>query len=285
MGIQSTIEAASHTLSPSTRRVAEVIKSTPSVVLTHTISQLAVMCTTSEASVVRFCRAIGLDGYVQLRLELATELGKESVQFKEPMDYGQDIADGSLQEIAARVASLEMLAIEETVERLDFDALDRVANAVDGAKRIVLFGVGASHFIAQDLQHKLLRIGRNAFASSDAHEAWAAASLLEPGTVAIGFSHLGRTAETTQFLSIARDCGAQTFAITSVRGSPLTEVAQESLFTEVRETPFRAGAMASRIAQLVLVDCLFLGIARLRRDETVEALRRTREATNPAREP
>ena len=283
MGIQSAIEAASHTLSPSTRRVADVIKASPAVVLSHTISQLAVMCETSEASVVRFCRAIGLNGYVQLRLKLATELGKESVQSKEPIDYGQDIADGSLQEIVATVSSLEMLAIEETVGRLDFDVLERIVKAMDEAKRIVLFGVGASQFSALDLHDKLFRIGRNAYSFGDAHEAWVGASLLDADCVAVAFSHRGQTAATVQFLTIAQQYGARTVAITSVSDSPITTVAHERLFTEVRETPFRAGAMASRIAQLAIVDCLFLGVARSRYDQTVEALRRTREAIRPIR--
>jgi DNA-binding MurR/RpiR family transcriptional regulator len=284
MSIQSTIEAIASTLSPSTRRIAEAIREDPSIVLRNTISELAVECHTSEASVVRFCQAIGMSGYSQLKIDLATELGREFAQFGDSLSYGSDIVEtDSLQDMALKISTLEILAIQETVAKLDFAELARVVSAMDAADRAILFGVGASHFIAEDLQHKLFRIGRNAFALNDAHEAWAGASLLSPQTVAIGFSHSGETVETVNFLRVARAGGAFTVAITSVPESSLVKEAEVSLFTEVRETAFRAGAMVSRIAQLAVVDCLFAGIAQSRFGETVDALKKTRDATRGAR--
>jgi len=286
MGIQSTIESSLRSLSPAVRRVAETIRDDPSVVLTRTITELAAACDTSVASVVRFCRAIGLQGYAQLRMALATELGKESAQFGSAMTLGAEIArSDTLQEMASKVASLEMLAIEETVSALDYGALDRVVAALDRAQRILLFGVGASHFVAQDLHHKLFRIGRNAFLMSDAHEAWSAASLPPPNTVAIGFSHSGETADTVKYLDTARRHGALAVGVTSADQSPLARAADEVLLARARESPLRAGAMVSRIAQLALVDCLFLGVARLRYEETIGALEVTRAITHPETKP
>lgn len=283
MGVQSTIEATIATLSPSLARVAGAVREDPSLVLDKTISELAEQCGTSVASVVRFCRAIGLSGYAQLRMALATELGKESAQFSTGA-FGADIAaEDSLAAAASKIAQLEILAIEETIARLDYAALERAVDLLDGSERILLYGVGASQFVAQDLGHKLLRIGRPAFTLNDPHEARAAAALPSPGTVAVGFSHLGETHETVEFLDVARGAGARTAGLTSAKTSTLAELVDVALFTEVRETMFRAGAMVSRIAQLAVVDCLFTGVAQRRYDETVEALRVTREVTRRAR--
>lgn len=282
MGIQSTIEASSDKLTPAMERVASVIRHNPSVVLDMTISDLAAACRTSVATVVRFCRMLGLSGYAQLRMSLATELGREAAQFGGGITLGAEIArSDTLQEMASKLASLEMLAIEETVTSLDFDALGRVVAALDSANRILLFGIGASHFVAQDLQHKLFRIGRNAFLLADSHEAWSAALLSPAGTVALGFSHSGSTADTVRYLEIAREAGALTVAVTGSPGSPLAEAAQERLISHARESRLRAGAMVSRIAQLAIVDCLFLGVARQSYDDTVNALLRTRDVTHP----
>ena len=282
MGIQSRIEASAHGFSPAMRRIADALRQNPAIVREMTISELAASCGTSVASVVRFCRAVGLSGYAELRMALATELGKESAQFGATLTLGAEIAQSdSLKEMAAKVASLEMLAIEETVAALDFRALGRIVSALDKAQRILLFGIGASQFVAQDLHHKLFRIGRNAFLMSDAHEAWSAALLSPKGTVAIGFSHSGATADTVQFLDLARESGALTVAVTSVEESALARAAQERLITHARESALRAGAMVSRIAQLAVVDCLFLGVARLRYDQTIDALKRTRDVTHP----
>ena len=283
MSIQSTIEASISTLTPSLARVATAVRDDPQLVLVKTINQLADDCDTSVASVVRFCQAIGLNGYAQLRMELAGELGKESAQFGS-MAFGADISQSdTLIEGAAKIAQLEILAIDESISRLDYGRLADAVDAIDGAERILLYGVGASQFVAQDLGHKLMRIGRTAFALSDPHVALAAAALPIPGTVALGFSHLGETRETCDFLRTATENGAATVGLTGVKGSTLDRLVDIALFTEVRETTFRAAAMVSRIAQLAVVDCLFVGVAQRRYPDTVEALRRTREATRPAR--
>lgn len=284
MGIQSSIEASAASFTPAMRRIANVLRDNPAVVLEKTISQLAEACETSVASVVRFCRAVGLSGYAELRMSLATELGKEAAQFGSGLTLGAEIArTDTLEEMASKVASLEMLAIEETVSSLNFKTLDRVVAALEKAQRILLFGIGASHFVAQDLHHKLFRVGRNAFLLTDAHEAWSAALLSPKHTVAIGFSHSGTTTDTVQFLDIAKEHGALTVAITGAPDSALARSADEVLVTHARESALRAGAMVSRIAQLVLVDCLFLGVARLRYEQTIDALKRTRDVTHPGR--
>lgn len=280
MSIQSTIEAAASSLPPSLARIAAVVRENPSTVIDLTINELAQRCSTSVASVVRFCRAIGFSGYAPLRMALATELGREAAQFSARGAFGSEISDGdTLPEAISKLAALELLAIEETVGSLDFDVLDAAIGDIDRAERILLYGIGASQFIAEDLAHKLLRVGRNAHVLADPHEAIAATVLNTGPTVAIGFSHSGTTAETVRFLRTAGENGAATIAVTSTKKSPLALIADHSLFTVVRESTFRAGAMVSRIAQLALVDCLFVGVAKQRFAETMDALQRTREAT------
>ena len=42
-----------------------------------------------------------------------------------------------------------MMAIEETVSAINFKALGRIVSALDRAQRILLFGIGASQFVAR----------------------------------------------------------------------------------------------------------------------------------------
>ena len=283
MSIQTTIAGSVTTLPPSLARVARLVGDDPSAVVESTINELAARCGTSVASVVRFCRAIGFDGYAALRRALASELGRESA-FSAHAGFGSEIAVGdSLREATAKVAGLEALAIEETVSSLDYDVLEAVVDALDGAQRILLFGVGASRLVADDLGHKLLRVGRNAIVLSDAHEATASAVVRAAPTAAVGFSQSGSTIETVRFLEAARSAGAATIGVTGSSGSPLARVCDHTLFTHAREPQFRAGAMVSRIAQLALVDCIFLGVAQRRFDDTVDALRRTADAARSFR--
>lgn len=280
MSIQSQIQAKQTSLAPSMQRVAQVILSDPHVVLEGTISELARRSDTSETTIVRFCRVLGLQGYVQLRLALATEMGREDARRLDTSFHGADLTgagaqEASLESLIATIGFTESLGIEETIANLDLQVLKQVVTAIDGADRISTYGVSASGWSAADLQRKLFRIGRNASHFTDGHEAVLSTALMNEGDVAIGFSHRGTTNEVIGFLAAARERGATTVALTNSAGSPLAQGADLALSTSVRESQFRAGPMASRTAQLVLVDCIFVGVAQHRLDESVAALRDT----------
>jgi D-arabinose 5-phosphate isomerase GutQ len=153
----------------------------------------------------------------------------------------------------------------------------RVA-ATAAARRVDVFGVGASAVVALDLQQKLHRIGLIAYQWSDTHAALTAAALLDERDVAIGISHTGATRDTVEVLDEAASRGALTIGVTSVPRSPLAEVADLLLVTSARETTFRSGATASRIAALSVVDVLFVAVAQSRFDGAVAALDATRQA-------
>jgi DNA-binding MurR/RpiR family transcriptional regulator len=143
--------------------------------------------------------------------------------------------------------------------------------------------VGASGFVALDLQMKLQRIGRPAFAWPDPHMAISSAALRGSGDVAIGLSHTGTTVDTIDALREARSHGAATAAVTNFPWSPITEVADFVLITAARETAFRSGATTSRIAQLTVVDCLFVTLAQQDLPGTRVALERTFAAAQAKR--
>lgn len=277
------IRAALPGLQASARRVAEHVLADPAAAATLTITQLARACDTSEATVVRFCRAVGLPGYPQLRLALASDGGR-GARTRDGRLVGSDIGPGDdLAEVVEKIAFADARAVEETAAQLDVAVLERVVRALLRARRVDVYGVGASAFVAADFQQKLHRIGRVAFAWPDVHIALTSAALLGPRDVAIGISHTGVTRDTIDALAEARSHGATTVALTNFPDSPITRVADHVLTTAARETTFRSGAMASRLAQLTVVDCLFVGVAQRTYADTLTALEATREAISSRR--
>jgi fructoselysine-6-P-deglycase FrlB-like protein len=109
------------------------------------------------------------------------------------------------------------------------------------------------------------------------------AALRADGDVAVGLSHTGTTVDTIDALCEARRSGARTVAVTNFPWSPITEVADFVLLTAARETAFRSGAMTSRIAQLTVVDCLFVVLAQRDLPVTAAALERTYAASQAKR--
>ena len=276
------VRALTPALAPAEQRVAAAVARDPAGTAAKTISELSAQCRTSETTVIRFCRAIGFSGYPELRLALAA-----AAQAAAPAgfrDVGSDIGPGdTAEEIIKKIAYADAKAVEETAAQLDTGTLAAVVDAVVGARHIDVYGVGASALVALDLQQKLHRVGHAVFASQDPHIAITSAALLRRGDVAIGISHTGATADTVESLAQARRGRAVTVAITNFPHSPISRVADHVLTTAARETTFRSGAMASRIAALTVVDSLFVAVAQRNYADTLQALERTYTAVNSRR--
>lgn len=271
-------------LRPSEQRIASLFITEPSVIADLSIAELAARCETSTTSVVRFCKRMGYEHLKDLRMDVLREIARETFETAGLPEISGDIdRNDTLDDIVAKVSTAETLSIADTAKVLDTTALQSAVDAVGAAHRVDIFGVGASSFVGLDLQQKLTRIGRAALNWSDPHAAWTSAATLRPGAVAIAVSHSGGTVDTIEFLTIARASGATTIAITNHDSSPLAAKAHIVLTTAARETGFRSGALGSRIAQLMVVDCVFIGVAQASYDESMEAIRRTYAAVHHLR--
>ena len=161
-------------LQPAEQRVASTVLDDPAAAAGLSINALAALADTSTATVLRFCRAVGAEGYPQLRLALAGAAGAEAAltSATDTMRPAGDIdASDSLDEVIAKIVHNEARALAETGAQLDRFALGTAVDAIAGARRIDVVGIGASGLVAMDLQQKLHRIGLVAFGWTDAHAA------------------------------------------------------------------------------------------------------------------
>ncbi|MBV2365542.1 MurR/RpiR family transcriptional regulator [Streptomonospora nanhaiensis] len=271
-------------LAPAEQRVAQRIIADPEGVAASSITQLAKDCATSEATVIRFCRTIDFTGYRELRLALAAEAGQARGAGISTREFAGDInPDDTLVTVVQKIAYTDARAVEDTAVQLDIEVLQAVVERMAVARRIDIYGVGASGFVAADLQQKLHRIGITSFAWSDTHVMLTSAALLCEDDVALAVSHTGTTIDTIDALTEARRRGATTVAITNFPRSPISEAADHVLTTAARETTFRSGATASRLAQLTVIDCLFVGLAQSRYADSRSALATTYDAVRGLR--
>ena len=263
-------------LRPSEQRIARLFLANPEATAKLPIVELASLCGTSTTSVVRFCHRLGYQRFKDLCMDVLQEVTWESFETAGLPEASGDIdRSDTLADIVAKISQAETLSIADTAKMLDIDSLSRAVEVISGSSHVDIFGVGASAFVAWDFQQKLTRIGRTALHWQDAHAAWTSAANLRPGAVAVAISHSGATVDTIDYLSLARESGATTIAVTNHAGSPLSKSADILLTTAARETGFRSGALGSRIAQLMVIDCLFIGVAGTHYDDSMSAIRRT----------
>jgi DNA-binding MurR/RpiR family transcriptional regulator len=260
------------------QRVAEAVAGDPAGCAALTVSGLAGLTGTSEATVVRTARLLGYPGYRDLRLALAG-LAAQQQSGRAPALTTDIAVDDPLADVVAKLAYDEQQTLADTAAGLDTAQLDAAVTALAAARRTDVYGVGASGLVAQDLVQKLLRIGLLAQAHSDPHLAVTNAVQLRPGDVAIAVTHSGSTGDVIEPLRVAFEHGATTVAVTGRPDGPVAQYADQVLTTSTaRESELRPAAMSSRTSQLLVVDCLFIGVAQRTYDRAGPALAASYEA-------
>lgn len=265
-------------LTRSEKKIADFILNKGNEILSLSISQLAIKCGTSEASVSRFCRTLNLNNYQTLKISLSHELADEKISERKRMLYEKISDRDSVKEIVEKIFMGNVEAIEATSKILNTDRVGKAINVLDKANSIAVFGVGASAIVGLDIQYKFSRIGIPTFMYLDSHMQITTASLMKKGDVALAISNSGKTKDVLDALSIAKKNGATTISITQVGDSPINKLSDIVLNTVYVENNFRSGATSSRIAQLTILDSVFMGVACRRYDDVVKKLEITRNA-------
>jgi DNA-binding MurR/RpiR family transcriptional regulator len=129
--------------------------------------------------------------------------------------------------------------------------------------------------VCADAAHKFLRIGIRSAVFSDRNLMVMSASLLGPDDVVLAVSHSGQTSDVLAGVRVARRCGARIIALTNSFASALAQEADLVLCAPAKDSPLMGQNAAARIAQLTLIDTLFMCLARQNYDLAKANLRKT----------
>lgn len=238
------------------RQVADWVLQHSEEVMNSSMAQVAIECGVSDTTVLRFCRAAGFKGYMDLKLSIARDLTSPTQMVHD------DIAEEDSPPVVARKVFMSHIqALYDTLEVLDEKALSQAVDMLLEAERISVIGVGTSAPIANEAYNKLFRLGLNCDVQTDSYLQLMQASLADKGTLVIAISQSGSSTDPVLTLEEAKRNGAKAIVITGHGGSPLANLADVVFLAVSRET--RAEAIASRIAQMTIVDALYV-IASLR---------------------
>jgi DNA-binding MurR/RpiR family transcriptional regulator len=261
------------------RRVAEQVLTDPAGASRATIVELAERSGTSPATITRFCRALGFEGYADLRLAIAGETGRAARSAGWAIDIGREIEPNDpLERVLGQIMAADTQAMRDTAAMTDLTEVERAADAIAAANRVDIYGASGSALVGAEMQFSLHRIGVAAWSWPDVHNGLASAALLREGDVALGISHSGQTRETIEMIAEAGSRGAITVALTSFPRSPLADVADIVLLTATQATTFRPDALSARHPQLVLLDLLYIAVAQRTHDRSHAAFQRTAQA-------
>lgn len=256
-GVRERIRSALRSFTPAERRVADAVLRDPMAVIHLSVTELAALAETSPATVVRLCASVGLRGYQDLKIRLASESVPDA---QRPL--GAITPDDTTGDVVHKVMDATAHTVWQASRTIDPDVLDRVVDALVGARRVVFGAVGTSAPLALDTAYRLVTLGVDAGFALDVHTQHVTARMMSPSDVFFAISHTGSSFETLATARAAKAARAATVALTSFSGSPLTEISDLSVVAGSVETASRGEAMASRMVHLSVLDALVVSVAR-----------------------
>lgn len=232
----------------------------------------------SESMVVKRAKRLDFPGYRELRTALEAYKSHPTVHM-----HKEVFREGSVTTIIQKVFRTSTQALEETLAILDIRAFERAAEVIYKARQLDFYGLGGSAQIARDVAHNFLRIGVRTSIFDDTHMMAMSASLLKVGDVVVAFSHTGRTTAILDAVQIARKNGATIIGVSNYETSPLTERSDILLCSNAQGSLLASENAAARIAQLNIMNAIFIAVAQRGYDAAKGNLARTMASVHAKR--
>lgn len=249
------IQRSLPTLKRGSLRVAQAVLADPAAATRASLAELSAQAGVSEPTVLRFCTALGCSGYAQFKLRIASSLALGA-----PVAHSQIEAGDPSATVARKIFDHTITSLDWSRRHLDTEAIAQAVDLLAQARRIEFYGFGASGIVAQDAQQKFPLFGVPCSAHQDAHQQLISACMLTPGDAVVAISHTGTTQPLIEAVQTARERGATIIAITGT-DSPLAQHAHASILVQTLENTNVYTPTISRIAALVVVDILSVGVS------------------------
>lgn len=217
------------------------------------ISSLARECNVAEATVFRFCRALGFDGYHEMRIALAQANATGT------MSSQRELQPGASTETLFEHASARLFtAINGTQNALSAEAVDEAARMLREAKQVFCFGQGGSMLLANDICARFASLSTKFRTSGDSHLQLLTASLMSEADVVLFVSYSGATRDMMETLRTAKAAGAKIILLTHYEDSPGASLADVVLRCGAQESPLDSGSIPIKVAVLYVGEVLVL---------------------------
>ncbi|MEG0615021.1 MAG: MurR/RpiR family transcriptional regulator, partial [Oscillospiraceae bacterium] len=249
------INASYSSFTKSEKRVADFVFQYPEKVLYTSITDFGELCGVGDTTVFRFCKALELNGYQDFKMLLAQAIagsdGDNSVA-------GEVSLEDDTLSICQKALSTSISALNETFNLLDVSRIKKASQFIFNANSIHFFGMGSSGVAAYEARLKFMRILPNVQFNPDCHVQYMTAALMSTRDLAVAFSYSGSAKDIIEIMKIAKSTGCKTVCITRHVKSALANLCDVVLQCGSNEGPLQGGSLSTIIAQLYILDVLYL---------------------------
>lgn len=267
-------------LTKSEQRVADYFISNYKEAINESTQSIALITNTSPATVIRFVKTMKFEGIQQLKLALASDIDSDRKYICDEIIHQKD----GLEEIIEKNKRNIVNSIEKLYALMDMDLMKKAIDAIDSARKIYLFGVGASGIVCYDINYKLSRIGKDVVFNNDIHLQLVNLNFIKKEDTCVCISYSGNTRETVLVAEIAKKAGAKTVGICCYGKNELSNICDITLRVPQDERELRLGAISSRNTTLTLLDMIYLAITHRHYPDVLQDIESTRDLIKKLRD-
>ena len=217
------------------------------------ISSLARECKVAEATVFRFCRALGFEGYHEMRIALAQANATGVL-----VNQQAPSPDADTTTLCEHASALFMTAINGTQNALSTEAVDEAVHLMQEARQVFCLGQGGSMLLANDICARFASLSTKFRTAGDSHLQLLTASLMNEADVVLFVSYSGATRDMMETLRTAKAAGAKIILLTHYEDSPGALLADVVLLCGAQESPLDSGSIPIKAAFLYVGEVLVL---------------------------
>ncbi|HEF8774064.1 MurR/RpiR family transcriptional regulator [Providencia manganoxydans] len=260
------------------QRIAHFLLESRDSIVSMNAAELAQAAGVSSASVIRFARQMGYRGYPEFKVDYLSD----EKQHKAESLYGNLSRNDDTAQIIAKSGQMFITAIEKSVGLLEPLTVDAIAQKIVEAKRVVVFGIGSSAIVANDIFLKLIRVNKHALFSPDLHVQLGYSANLNASDLAIAVTARGNTPDINYMLKSAHESGCTTVALTRFGQDEAARLADYTLPYFYDEQHSQLGVITPQVLQMVIFDTLFFKYLTLANEDADIALHKARQAVTRA---
>ena len=223
-------------------------------------SELAKNIGVSQSTIIKFIKKIGLNKYSDFKIRVTEELTLNKNNENKNYIYSGISNSDDMKVISEKLLQNNQDAIASTLNNINITDLETAIDLISNSRKIILLGVGASSLVCKDLAHKLNKIGKLVFHDLDSHIQLSYISTLTSQDLVIAISQTGLSNEVLVGVTEASRLDAKILSITGSSQNKLAKLADITFLSIANEDIFRSSAISSRMAQLSIIDLLFLGV-------------------------
>jgi RpiR family transcriptional regulator, carbohydrate utilization regulator len=248
------IRGFAQSLSPSEMKMATYVEENYKDVVKMTLSEVATNAGVSDATAVRFCRAIGYRRWLDFILALSRSMPVSSDLIIEKITKSDTPGI-----IAEKVMDGAIEAIRATREVMDHDSMQAAIDLIENAQNVFIVGVGTSGPMTHELYNRLFRLGIRCQVQTDSYLQVMQSVLLTDKDVLFVISQTGISMDPIRTAALAKSKGCKVICLTGSRTTELAELA-DIILLSVSHDPM-AETVSSRIAQYSIIHSIYINLS------------------------